>query len=407
MSFFPSTKAELTSPLTSFGDFRTTELHPIIQANFSTTVSNTDVCQHTLVNTGTVTQATGMAVIGSGTTTGSTARLASTKPCKYREGLGGLMRFTALFTSPVAGTEQYVGLGDEAGTSKFLKNGYTIGYTGTTFEIQRWQNDVLVQQIAQSSWDDKLDGTGASGMTVDFTKLNVWAINYQYLGGGNIFFSVENKATGRFVQFHNLQYAGAFTVPSTYNPNFKVQMWVNNGATTSNMILKCASYAYFVEGHTEITEIHQPQFSTGFQTKSTVTTEVAIVTIKNKTTYPTAAPLTNFISILLERWVANIDNNGATNVAVLRLVKNATLGGTPSYTDINATNSLVSYDTAGTTVTGGTTLASGSLTGKNDSFAEDLRGYNILLAPGDTLTIAGSSANSATIQSSLLWKELI
>lgn len=398
---------DISSPLTSFGDLRNAELHPIIQANFATTVGNTDICQHTMTGTGTVTQGSGMATIATGTTISSTSRLASTKPCKYREGLGGLLRFTAMFTAGIAGTNQYVGLGDEAGTGKALKNGYTIGYSGSSFRIQRWQNDVLVQEIDKANWDDPLDGTGASKMTVDFTKLNVWEINYQYLGGGNIFFFVENKATGKFVKFHNLQYAGNYTVPSTYNPNFKFQVYVENGAVASNVAISTASYAYFVEGHTELTEIHQPQFSTGFQSKSAVTTEVAILTIKNKTTYPTAAPVSNFVSILLERWVANIDNNGTTNVATLRLVKNATLGGTPSYTDINATNSLVSYDTAGTTVTGGTTICSGSLTGKNDSFAEDLRGFTIMLAPGDTLTVAALSANSATIQSSLLWKELI
>jgi hypothetical protein len=162
--------------------------------------------------------------------------------------------------------------------------------------------------------------------------------------------------------------------------------------------------SYFVEGVTKHIERQQPQFSSGEKTKASVTSEVAIFTIRNKATY---ASKTNFIDLLLENIGGSIEASAANNLGKIRIIKNATLGGSPSYADIEATDSIVDIDTAGTTVTGGKTLQVVSLAGKNDRISEgDLTNYEIILSPGDTITVAGTSANSATINASLLWKEL-
>lgn len=263
-----------------------------------------------------------MAVCGTGTTTGSKARLESHAHLKYRAGLGGLLRFTALFTAPVAGTEQFFGIMDEKGSSAEFKNGYAIGYEGTELRIERYHGD-SVTTVTRANWDDPLDGTGSSGINLDFTKLNVFQIRYQYLGAGQIDFFTENPDNGKFYRFHRIKYANRNVTPSTENPNYHFQMYVDNGATTSNMIIKCASYAFFVEGQTTYTEIQQPQASSGTKSKSTVTTEVAIFTIRNRSTYNSK---TNYIDILLERFGTSIEASFANNLGTIRLVKNATLG---------------------------------------------------------------------------------
>ena len=399
-------KQSISSPLTAFGELSIAENSPIFSGSFEYTVLNTELNTNTVLNTGTVTQDSGMAVIGTGATTGSTAEFKSFHPAKYKAGQGSSTRFTMLLTTPTANTKQYFGIADERGSSATYKNGYTIGATGALLEIQRWKNDVLIP-VARANWDDKLDGTGASGITIVETNLNVCEITYQYLGGGMIYFKIENSDTGELVTFHKIKYANLNTSPSTFNPNYRFSMFVDNGSTTSNIVAKSASYAYFVQGKTNNINIHQPQFATGKRAKTTVTTEVAIFTIKNKTTYPTSLSKTNFITIMLERFSSSIDNNGATNIGEIRLVRNATLGGSPSYADINASNSCVSIDVAGTTVTGGITILTQYLTGKNDSKQEDLVPYTIFLAPGETITVAGLSPASATINGSLLWKELV
>lgn len=391
--------------LTAFGELLVGELHPQFHGSFEYTVQNTDLNINTTVDGGTVTQASGMAVLSTSTTTASSALFQSKQHAKYRPGLGGLSRFTALFTTPVAATEQYIGIMDEIGSSAAFKNGYGIGYDGTTFGFHRWQNDSLIT-IAQADWNVDTMGAGTlnpSGMTLDHTKVNVFEIRFQYLGVGAIQLLIEDDSTGQFVVVHTILYANKNTEPSVHNPNFFHTMWVDNKATISNLILKSASYCYFVEGKTSFIELHQPQHSSDIREKTTVTTEIAIFTIRNKASY---AGKTNFIDVLMLKWAASIEASSANNLGDIRVVKNATLGGTPSYADINITNSVVEYDVAGTTVTGGSVLDGGLLAGKNASLNESMIQNKLILNPGDTLTIAGSSANSATIDGALLWREL-
>jgi hypothetical protein len=387
---------------TAFGEQLVGQLHPQFQGSFEYTVSNTDLTTNTTANGGTITQDSAMAVATTSTTTASTAMLQSTHHARYRSGLGGVARFTALFTTPVAATEQYIGIMDGVGSSAAFKNGFAVGYDGTTFGFHRFQNDVKIT-VAQSEWDDPLDGTGASGMTIDHTKLNVFEIRYQYLGAGLIQLGVEDDNTGLFVVVHSILYANNYTTPSVHNPNFHFTIWVNNAGTTDNLILKSASYGYFIEGKTSFVELQQLANASGTKEKTTVTTEVAILTIRNKSTY---ASKTNYIDILLLASGGSIEASSVNNLGDLRLVKNATLGGTPSYSDINASNSVIEIDTAGTTVTGGRELEASLLAGKNDSVHAELSNRRIILAPGDTVTIAGSSVNSATMRAHITWREL-
>lgn len=390
------------SMLTSFGEQLVAELSPIFQSSFEYTVNNTDLTTNFVTNGGTVTQATGMAIVGTSTTTASTAFLHSKRRARYRAGFGGLLRFTAKFTSPVAATIQYIGLADAHGSSAEFVNGLTIGYTGMTFGFQRWQNDVLID-IPQSAWDDPLDGTGPSGMTIDQTKLNVYAIGFQYLGAGAITLWVEDDSTGILVKAHTILYANLNTTPSTYNPNYLMMIHVDNLGTTSDLVVSCSSYGYFTEGKTALTETHQPFFSSGIQQTTSITTEVAVFTIRNKSTYVSKI---NYIDILLEAISVSIEANAANNLGTIRVVKNTTLGGTPSYADISTSNSVIDIDVNGTTLTGGTELFSFFLAGKNDNLFHELKGHGFLLAPGETLTVSALSANSATVDASILWKEI-
>lgn len=389
-------------PLTAFGDNRVAELSPIFHGSFEYSVTNTLLFEITSTNGGAVTQGLGMAVINTSTTTNSTAELKSVQHLKYHPGLGGLARFTALFTSPVANTEQYIGLAGENGVSEPFDNGYMVGYDGTTFGFHRFSNDVKTS-VPQASWDDPMDGTGLSGMTLDQTKINIFYIQFQYLGAGAIKLFVESDSTGDLVLVHTIDYANANVEPSVHNPNFHFIMWTNNKATTSNLTIKSSSYGAFIEGKVTHIERHIPLNSSGAREKTTVTTEVAIFTIRSKALF---ASKTNLIDILFLGIQASIEAGSANNLGQIRIIKNATLGGAPSYTDINTTDSIIEIDTAGTTVSGGTEIAFLPLAGKNDRVITDVSSWNITLNPGDTLTIAGLSANSATIRAAVVWHEL-
>lgn len=390
-------------PLTAFGELLMGALSPQFQGSFEYTVSNTESNTNTVTAGGTVTQASAMAVVGTSTTTASDAELKSKTHAKYNAGLGAVVRFTALFTAGVTDTKQMAGLVDEKGSSTPYKNGYMLGFNGVDFNVHRHQNDVMTN-IIQADFDDSLDGSGDSGMIIDPTKLNVYEIRFKYLGAGSIEFCVEDDRTGIFIVFHKILYTNKNILPSVFNPNFHFTMFVENGGTTTNIVMKSASYAYFIEGKTVFTHLHQPQFSSGKKEKTTVTTEIAIFTIRNKAAF---ASKTNFIDIIIETLGASIEANAANNLGQVRLIKNTTLGGTPIFSDINTSDSVVEIDTAGTTVTGGKEMFYIPLAGKNDKDLIDLTALKIIISPGDTITVAGLSANSATMDSGCLWKELI
>ncbi len=445
-----------------------------------------------------------MAVCTTGTTTLSTAMISSKQQARYRAGLGGLMRFTALFTSPITGTEQILGLIDKHGSAKAsgtvdltgggagsvdgitvnsveimsggenfdtdltetarnvvtninansstpdysashlgtlititaklrgtssngfvvtsststitstdvnlsggtdktaFSNGYSIGYDGTTFGFQRFSNDTLTT-VAQADWDDPMDGTGLSGMTLDQTKINVYAIQYQYLGAGAVRLFIESDKTGMFILVHTIQYANAFTTPSTENPNFRFHIHVDNKSTTDTVTIKCSSYAYFVEGPTSLIELHQPENSTDIQSTASITTRLAICTIRNKGTYQSKS---NLIDIQVIHFGGSIEASQPNNLGDIALIKNTSLGGDPVYADIDTSDSVVEIDTAGTTITGGKVLIAIPLAGKNDKAIENIENLRILLKPRDTITLAGTSVNSATIKGEILWREL-
>ncbi len=388
---------------TAFGELLVGQLFPQFQMSFEYTVGNTDLNTNTVVDGGTVTQANAMALVGTSTTTASTARLQSKQHARYKSGLGGVIRMTAKFTAPVADTVQLVGLADETGSSAAFKNGYMIGYIGTVFGLHRFQNDVLTT-VAIADWDDPLDGSGPSNMTLDQTKLGIFYIAFEYLGGGGFSVWTESDTEAETFIAHTEPYSNLNTTPSVHNPNFFFTAFTDNAGTTSDMVVSCGSYGYFVQGLTSFIELHQPHNTSSKREKTSVTTEVAIFTIRNKATYQSK---TNFIDIVLESVTASIEAAAANNLGEVRLIRNTTLGGTPSYADINTANSVVEIDTAGTTVTGGKDLFTALLAGKNDRLTPtNFTDFKFILNPGETITVAGSSANAATIDSAALWKEL-
>lgn len=394
---------EIPHLLTAFGETLTASLTPIWQQSFEYTVSNTDLNTITVAGTGAVTQAAAMANVTTGATAGGKALFIAAHNVKYKAGMGAVARFSCMFTSGIAGTVHYVVLQDKLGTGATFENGLAIGYNGTTMTVARFANDTKYE-VVRSSWLDPLDGTGRSGKNIDFTNLNVCYIQYQYLGAGPINFYIEDPDTGYPIIFHTIKYANTYTVPSSYNPNYSLSVFADNLAVNSTVTCKVASWGFFIEGDVETSTVSQPQYTTGSKQKTTVTTEVAIFTIRNKSTY---ASKTNFIDIVLERLSSSIEANTANNLGTVRLVKNTTLGGVPVYADISTANSIIEIDVAGTTLTGGKELISIDLAGKNDRNFENLLGYKVFLHPNETITLAGSSANSATIKGSLLWKELV
>jgi len=388
-----SNALQVDIPRSAFGEVEVVQPTPVVQADFIYNV-NADVVDSTVTGSGTITQASAMAVLQTTAATNSSAMIETKRYLKYRPGQGCHVRGTALFTTGVAGSEQLFGAGDSV-------DGLFFGYNGASFGVMTRNNSVDTW-VPQASWNgDKMDGTGGAsnptGQNLDPTKGNVYQINFQWLGFGLIEFAIEDANTGRFVPVHQVRYANANTVPSLLNPSFPILWSVENTTNNTNMTLKGASCVGEIEGQIKYLG---PTNAIGNSKTGVTTTLTNIVTIRNKSTYQT---LTNRTPINILKYNISVDGN---KPAEFQLIKNTTLGGTPSYTDISTNTSVIDYDTAGTTITGGQVIDFSTLASAGSLDASGTSTTDIILLPGETLTLAvRASATTTDATAAIRWVE--
>ena len=388
-----SNALQVDIPRSAFGEVEVVEPTPVVQADFIYNV-NADVVDSTVTGSGTVTQADSMVVLQTTATTSSSAMVETKRYLKYRPGQGCHVRGTALFTTGVANSEQLFGAGDSV-------DGLFFGFNGTSFGIMT-RNDSVDTWVAQADWNgDKMDGTGGAsnptGQNLDPTKGNVYQINFQWLGFGLIEFAIEDATTGRFVPVHQVRYANANTVPSLLNPSFPILWSVENTTNNTNITLKGASCVGEIEGKIEYLG---PTNAIGNSKAGVTTTLTNIITIRNKSTYQT---ITNRTPINLLKYSISVDGN---KPAEFQLIKNTTLGGTPSYTDISTNTSVIDYDTAGTTISGGQVIDFGTLGATGSASESGTSTTDIILLPGETLTLAvRASATTTDATAAIRWVE--
>jgi len=261
---------------------------------------------------------------------------------------------------------------------------------------------------AQASWNvDVADGTGCVPARV-FTNINVFQIQVQYLGAGAIIFSMEDETTGTFTPVHMIAYANNNTVPHVSNPSLPFCAFVDNGGTTTDIDLHSGSVGMFTEG--KILRGHLVNSLPITYATENGTTETAVLTIRNRATFPTTSAKTNRIIIYLEilSWATDIDSN---RTGTLRLHYNPTLTGTPvTYGNFSNEESVIEFISAGgaTYSATGTTVFSEALGGGELTGRENLDVLQLFLDPGDIFSIGVTgSANNAVnaVEIALTWLE--
>jgi hypothetical protein len=335
---------------------------------------NAEQVNSTVANGGTITQSNSKAVLQTSANAAGSAILTSRGAARYTPGQGQVAKFTAIFESTAAVDKiQEVGLGD-------LTDGFFFAVISGGFCIVRRRGGVNVEVITQANFN----GTIPGGFT-PYAVGQVYAIRYQWLGFGDVYFFIEDPLLGSFSLVHTIRYPGTSAVPSIFNPSLPLFARVVNAGTATNTTLQVASMGVFSEGPFNDYGL---RWATGNR-KAGVTTQTSIFAIRNNATVFGGA--TNRSNVHLD--LVSVALSGGAD-SQIRGVLNATLGGVPAFTDISTNSSLVSVDVAGTTVTGGRELFRFPSTG-NASQVQDLSNLNIILRPGDTLTMAGVSFGAA------------
>lgn len=213
--------------------------------------------------------------------------------------------------------------------------------------------------VTQANWNlDKMDGTGPSGVTLDFSKTQIFSIDLQWLGVGRVRFSFfVNNA---WCICHQIYNANTVAVPYMNTANLPLRAEIfNTGTAGGTTTMKQICMTVCTEGGEEYPQAYTFAAGNKDTLVTGITTRVALTSVRAKTT---AAPFgAGVLTNRSRMFVTSVDifNNTGTIGGYWELIYNPTsLGGSPSFASVDP-NSGMTVDVAATTVTGGTVIASG------------------------------------------------
>ena len=252
----------------------------------------------------------------------------------------------------------------------------------------------------QSEWNrDKMNGkkgsSNPSGVDLDPTKLNVFQIQYQYLGGGGIELFIEDPNTSKLTLVHVIEYANANTVPSLSIPSMAFSLSAFAVAPSQNVTIKTASQGGFTQGpRNQI----GPKYAEMTTVASVGTTLVPIISIKGRGVY---AGKSNFTEALINDITFAADGSKPVE---LFLVLDATLNNTANFQAVNSDSAYL-IDTSATTITGGTNLIP-FVAARLGADLHETQDEDIFVNRYRTLTVAArATSTTSAVTAGLAWVE--
>jgi len=284
----------------------------------------------------------------SATAGSGTSFLQSYEYVPYQAGKSQLIFVTGLLDTGVAGAVVDTGTFDAA-------NGVGLRQNGASglqfFRRTSTSGSVVTNTVDQSSWnEDKLDGSGRSGITLDVTKVFFLVIDAQFLAMGRVRFGFD--IDGVIVWAHHMKHANVIAVPYMQTLTLPIQMLITATSTgsTKTCYFKCASVSSeggFADdlGYTFGTPEGTVSAGSGARTH--------ILSIRPRRTFNSLANRSRFKMSSVECFVTG------TNSVFWELCIGSTFSVAPTFANVNATYSAFEYGTGGTLTAAGTVIATG------------------------------------------------
>ena len=327
------------------------------------------------------------------TTSGAEVVRQSYRSMPYQPGKGLLALNTFVMATGKTNLRQRVGY---FGT----QNGAYFELTGTdtkAFVLRSYISgsvDNTSRRVEQSSWNgDKLNGTGASGYTLDLTKPQILWMDFEWLGVGNV--RCGFIINGLYIVCHTYQTAnvyGSSVYMTTAILPVRYEI-TNTGTTASSSSMKQICSSVVSEGGYE-------QYSIGHIARNTTKVSTIGLTAKPIVSIRMASNREGSVIVPNRIQVLPITSQ---NYEIF-LVKNATLSGA-SWSAVS-TDPNVEQDTSATSYTGGSIVQTDYLSSSGSGGTNPLvdpAGYNWALQLGaslagvsDILTLAIRTIDSAT-----------
>jgi hypothetical protein len=288
-------------------------------------------------------------------------------------------------------------LGTKSGTYSLTGTG-----TGTFATIQAGAADVTNWTYQEDFNIDKLDGTGTSGVTIDPSKLNIYQINFRWLGAGEIRYAIENPLNGDMIFFHHEHYSNRNTDVHINNPSFRIGYVAANltGNTITDAHTYGASMMAAVEGATKETA-----FPTGIISDAKTAlgsgTYHSVISLKNSTVYQNRI---NLRAVILKKMSISVTSNAPTRYY---LVLKGTKSTGYTWNKIANFSAVIQDISAGSfTFANEHPMAAFTLP-SNGSAIMDLEDLKITIPPGmwiDLMVVGAQQIND--VIASLTWIEI-
>lgn len=186
-------------------------------------------------------------ILSVGGLSGASIRITTNRYHYYLPGTSNIYKMTmACGDSGKAGNVRRWGAFDENDGVFFELNGTTLNVVMRSSST----GSVVETRVAQAAWNgDKLNGTGLSGVTLDITKINVWWLDYQWLGAGRVRFGIF-APSGERVVCHEFRNAGGLALPymRTGTLPFSVEN-TNTSAAGASSEIRSVCAGVYVEGN--------------------------------------------------------------------------------------------------------------------------------------------------------------
>lgn len=255
------------------------------------------------------------------TPTGGQAYMQSFEHFRYQPGRSHLALITFNFQGGVANVLKFAGLSDGA-------NGLELQLNGTAPRVALYSGTGAGNQfVTQDGWDDPLDGTGPSGISVDWTKTQILVIDLQALYVGRVRFALA--IGGEFVPFCTINNANRLVNPYIQTANLPVRCGMTcSGTASTTMQFICSSV--ISEGGT----LDPQGFEYSLDASGTGgnDTRAHVLSLRPKATFNSVANRSKIIIESLDFIVSS-----GTNNAKFELVLGQAISGTTTFADVNAT----------------------------------------------------------------------
>jgi hypothetical protein len=219
----------------SFGKLRTSNIYPLLDIYHLGEQNNLEEDEY-ISGLGSVTYDTNTSMNTLSVTGVGRAIRQSRQYCTYQPGKSFLVYLTGILNNASNDNTIYsrIGYFDE-------NNGIYFEYNDGVYVVLRTKTSgsVINTRIPQSEWNmDKMDGSGTSGLDIDFSKFLIFSINFSWLGAGivrcGIFYA------GHHYYIHTFRHININT-PYITTPNLPTRFEITSTGGSGSMKQTCAS----------------------------------------------------------------------------------------------------------------------------------------------------------------------